>query len=399
MSQDWVEFAAVKAAVSLEMVFRLYRVDGLRSTRPGQLRGCCPMHRAGGDDAFHANLTKNAFQCFYCQAGGNVLDFVAAMEKCSIRQAALWLQRRFDVRGVPDWNGAGIEKRKLVPKKVEVNLPLRFRLQGVNPCHPYLGQRGITSATARYFGAGLFAGPGLMRGRIVIPIQDELGRTVAYAGRSLDGQAPRYKLPAGFRKSAVLFNLHRAAASGCDDAVVVEGFFDCMKVHQAGFASVVALMGTTLSAQQAMLLRARFGGLVLLLDGDAAGQRGANAIAAQLRDAGHVEVLELPAGAQPDQLSSREIRQLLGHRQAAYTRNLATLNLREIPISLENRSGQNASDRDAPDLQPTGDLGFADAGTSEASSGNNSAAEPVSQRKRTDLPKQAAAGYNKVCPE
>ncbi len=54
-------------------------------------------------------------------------------------------------------------------------------------------------------------------------------------------------MPAGFRKSAVLFNLHRAAASGSDEVVAVEGFFDCMKGHQAGFTSVVALMGTTLS--------------------------------------------------------------------------------------------------------------------------------------------------------
>lgn len=349
MSQGWVEFAAVKAAVRLDMVFHLYRVEGLRTTGPGQLRGRCPIHRQDGDDAFHAHLTKNAFRCFYCQAGGNVLDFVAAMEKCSIREAALLLQKRFDVRGAQGWSGPGKGKKKLVPGKVEVNLPLRFRLRGVNPCHPYLAQRGITSATARQFGAGFFAGPGLMSGRIVIPIQDELGRTVAYSGRSLDGQVPRYKLPAGFRKSSVLFNLHRAAASGCDEAVVVEGFFDCMKVHQAGFASVVALMGTTLSAQQGRLLRDRFHSLVLLLDGDAAGQRGAAAIAAQLGDACHVAVLELSAGAQPDQLSSGEIHKVLGHRRP----------------SRETKS----------------------------------AAEPGAQRERMDLPKQLVAGYNRFCPE
>jgi len=68
-----------------------------------------------------------------------------------------------------------------------------------------------------------------MRGRLVIPIADELGQTVAYAGRSLDGQDPRYKLPVGFRKSWVLFNLHRATACRRDEVVVVEGFFDCMK--------------------------------------------------------------------------------------------------------------------------------------------------------------------------
>jgi DNA primase len=381
MSQGWVEFAAVKAVVSLEMMFRLYRVDGLRSIRPGQLRGRCPIHGKGGDDAFHAHITKNAFQCFYCQAEGNVLDFVAAMEKCSIRQAALLLQRLFDVCGDQDWSRAGGETKKLVPKKVEVNLPLRFRLQGVNPCHPYLAERGITSATARHFGAGFFVGPGLMSGRIVFPIHDELGRIVAYGGRSLDGQVPRYRLPTGFRKSAVLFNLHRAAALGCDEAIVVEGFFDCMKVHQAGFASVVALMGTTLSAQQQTLLVDRFPSLVLLLDGDAAGQRGATAIAAQLSGACHVEVVELRAGIQPDQLSNCEIHQLLGHRQAC-ARNLATLYLRERPISQGNRSGQNAEDQ-----------------TSEAPLGTKLTAELGSQRKEMDLPKQSEAGYNKVSPE
>src|SRR5437764_10667134 len=111
-------------------------------------------------------------------------------------------------------------------------------------------------------------------------------------------------MPAGFRKSAVLFNLHRAAASGSDDVVAVEGFFNCMKVHQAGFTSVVALIGTTLSAQQAKLLRDRFRGLVLLLDGDAAGQRRATAIAAQLSGVCHVETGRTPSGVQPDQLSS-----------------------------------------------------------------------------------------------
>lgn len=387
MSQDWVEFAAVKAAVSLAMVFRLYRVDGLRTMGSDQLRGRCPIHRQGGDDAFHAHMTKNAFQCFYCHTGGNVLDFVAAMEKCTVRQAALWLQKRFDVRGAHHGSGVGNGKNKLVPGKVEVNRPLRFRLQGVNPCHPYLAERGITVATARHFGVGFFAGPGLMSGRIVIPIRDELGRTVAYGGRSLDGQAPRYKLPAGFRKSAVLFNLHEAAATGCDEVVVVEGFFDCMKVYQAGFASVVALMGTTLSKRQEELLRDRFRGLALMLDGDAAGRRGAITIAAQLGDAFYVELIQLSASTQPDQLSSREVHQLLKPRQAA-ARNLAALYLREIPISPGNRSGQNAVHGTAPDRQPTG-----------ASSASTSVAEPISQRKRMDLPKQSAARYNKVCPE
>ncbi|MGA7410202.1 MAG: hypothetical protein WBW33_06935 [Bryobacteraceae bacterium] len=80
-----------------------------------------------------------------------------------------------------------------------------------------------------------------MSGRLVIPIHNERGELVAYAGRSIDGSEPRYKLPAGFRKSQVLFSLHRVTGP---DVIVVEGFFDCMKVWQAGHQAVVSLMGS-----------------------------------------------------------------------------------------------------------------------------------------------------------
>ena len=74
-----------------------------------------------------------------------------------------------------------------------------------------------------------------MAGRVVIPIHDENGFLVAYAGRSLDETDPKYRFPPRFRKSLVLFNLHRAAAEG-KSVIVVEGFFDCFKVHQASAA-------------------------------------------------------------------------------------------------------------------------------------------------------------------
>ena len=90
--KDWVAFGAVKEEVSLEMVLRHYQVPGLRRHRR-QLEGCCPIHRGKRADSFRASLAKNVFHCFACQARGDVLDFVAAMERCSIREAALRLQR------------------------------------------------------------------------------------------------------------------------------------------------------------------------------------------------------------------------------------------------------------------------------------------------------------------
>ena len=152
-----------------------------------------------------------------------------------------------------------------------------------------------------------------MKGRVVIPIHDEGGRLVGYAGRSLDGSQPRYKFPGGFRKSQVLFNFHRAAATSCETVVVVEGFFDCLKVYQAGCENVVALMGTELYEHPARLLRERFAaGVALLLDGDAAGRAGRGRAAARLRGACAVREWELPEGRQPDQLPEGQLRELIG---------------------------------------------------------------------------------------
>src|SRR5262249_40826369 len=79
--------------------------------------------------------------------------------------------------------------------------------------HPYLEQRGIQGQTAAWFGAGYYGGSGFLRGRMVFPIHDEGGELVAYAGRAMDGQEPRYLFPPGFGKAQVGFNLHRAVES------------------------------------------------------------------------------------------------------------------------------------------------------------------------------------------
>jgi DNA primase len=96
----------------------------------------------------------------------------------------------------------------------------------------------------------------MLRGRIVIPIHNPSGELVAYAGRAIDGREPKYRFPAGFRKSLVLFNLHRAIASKARTVIVVEGFFDAIAVHQAGY--LIALMGSTISRHQVDLLSDHF---------------------------------------------------------------------------------------------------------------------------------------------
>jgi len=99
MQDNWVNFRAVKAAVTMQMVLDHYGVDWLLEKGYG-LRGHCPIHQSEARETFHVSLTKNAFHCFSCKARGNVLDFVAAMEKCSVHDAALKLAEWFEV-GTP----------------------------------------------------------------------------------------------------------------------------------------------------------------------------------------------------------------------------------------------------------------------------------------------------------
>lgn len=336
--ENWVDFRAVKQGVSMEMVLGRYGVE-LRRANKTSLRGRCPLPAHGSDhskDSFGVNTEKSIWACQSSSCvkaragrkGGNVLDFVAAMEQCSVRDAALKIQTWFGVAGVATEKKATPAPEQLVAGGKEgsepargtglienaVNLPLTFTLKGVDPSHPYLAERGIEQGIAEYFGVGFFRGKGLMSGRVVVPIHNERESLVAYAGRSIDGAEPKYKLPAGFRKSLVLFNLHRALRTGQEAqgrVVVVEGFFDCMKVVQAGFPATVALMGNTLSAAQEALLLAHFREVVLMLDGDEAGLAAAEKIAGRLVHQFFVCVVDLPAGAQPDRLSSEVIRELL----------------------------------------------------------------------------------------
>lgn len=308
----WVDFRQIKDAVPIGAVLERYAWKCLRRCGD-RVQGRCPIHRGQGENAFHADLCNNGFHCFSCHAGGSVLDLVAKLERCSVRQAAVLLQEWFGLdrpvfrpaRGTPT------PEEKRIRGKTKEAVPLRFSLRPIDHRHWYLSRRGIHADTAVHFGAGYYAGPGLLRGRVVIPIHNEHGQLLAYAGRSIDQVGPKYKLPGGFAKSQVLFNLHRALAQGQDSVIVVEGFLDCMKVHQSGHACVVALMGCRLSAEQEKLLLERFRKTVWMLDGDLAGQQATRSIVGRLVNRSTISVVSLIAGQQPDRMSSEDIQVVL----------------------------------------------------------------------------------------
>lgn len=321
MTRNWVDFRAVKAGVSMEMALAHYGVVLHRVNRC-HLRGRCPLptHESKSSaQSFIVNIEKNAWAChsISCatarggQLGGNVLDFIASMENCSIRAAGLRLQDWFGMNTSPGSPGATVHASPELPVdglgNGDSNQPLPFTLTGVDSQHPYLRERGVSPETAQHFGIGFFPGKGSMAGRIVIPIHNEDRVLMAYAGRGLDQTEPKYRFPARFRKSLILFNLHRAVHQG-KRVVIVEGFFDCFKVHQAGVPCVVALMGCSFSRRQTDLLEQHFSEALLLLDGDKAGRTASATIAAQLVSKLSTRIVNVPDGTQPDQLSEDQIR-------------------------------------------------------------------------------------------
>ena len=123
----WLNFQSIKQEVNLESMLRHYGVN-LRRSGKDQHRGRCPIHRGEGREAFHANLVRNVFHCFACGAGGTVLDFVAAMEHCSLYDAAQKLQA---MAGSSAQVTPTANNKELVTKRRRVSSPLPFTLRGV----------------------------------------------------------------------------------------------------------------------------------------------------------------------------------------------------------------------------------------------------------------------------
>jgi DNA primase len=284
---NWVDFKEIKSRVRIDQVLEHYGLQKSLKKRGSNLVGPCPIHKGTNPTQFQVSLEKNNFNCFgECQGGGNVIDFVAKMEEVSIKQAALLLQEWFRVgeeasEQEPAAHAPAAAERKERTKdepakeenKEQVNVPLTFALKNLDQEHPYLATRGLAKETVTEFGVG-YCSKGLMARRIAIPIHNERGELVAYAGR-WPGDPPGgellYKLPAGFHAALVVFNLHRAKSIAREQGLVLVGdLFDCMRLWQTGMKNVIALLGSALSPEQASQIveTVRATGKVALMVGD-----------------------------------------------------------------------------------------------------------------------------------
>jgi len=193
------------------------------------------------------------------------------------------------------------------------NPPLGFRLTNLETTRPLLAQLGIEPSIADLFDLGYCSAAGCLAGRIIVPIHNVSGALLAYAGCSVDSAVVPQRLffPPQFDPSLEVYNLHRAIAPQKEEVIVVEDFFDCMKVHQAGFPAVIALMGHEMSMAQEAALVAKFTRLLLFLDGDDAGWRSAQECIRRLATQAFVRTAILPSHSKPINLSEDEIRAII----------------------------------------------------------------------------------------
>jgi DNA primase len=325
-ADKFVGFDALKRSVSMAQVLGRYGLLDRLHRSGDSLSGVCPIHAGHNPMQFRVSLSKNCWICFGdCHTGGSIVDFVSRKEGIGIRDAALLIQEWFQVQ--PGGNGNHGPNGHKPPCAVSAaapeppggnNRPLGFTLGPLDQDHPYLYERGLTAETIATFGVG-YCSRGMLAGWIAIPIHNAEAKLVAYAGRwpgrPPEG-TPRYRLPRGFRKSLELFNLHRAMlAERSLPLVVVEGFFGCMNLWQAGHRRVVSLMGSMLSCAQEQLIVKTVGcdgKVILLFDEDAAGRKGRAEARARLARSVKVAAVKFDAeGAQPDQLPPERLLELL----------------------------------------------------------------------------------------
>jgi DNA primase len=306
--------------------------------------GLCPFHTEK-TPSFSVHAGHQFYKCFGCGAGGDVFKFIMEIERVSFFEALKLLAERNGIEmpkrdySDPDskLRGALMEMHEIASRVFQSNLNSSAGADARN----YLAGRHVTPEHSAGFGLGLSDASGQQlvrqlesrfapehleqsglvmkrqdgsgyfdrfRGRLMFPIHNESGKVIGFGGRALrSADEPKYlnspETPL-YRKSYVLYNLHRAkdAVRKFEFAVLVEGYMDVIGVYSAGVHNVVASCGTALTSTQVRALKRHSERIVVNFDPDAAGANAAERSIQMLLDENfQVRVLELEGDLDPDE--------------------------------------------------------------------------------------------------
>jgi len=302
-------FRHLKARVGIGAILALYGLDLHLERRGDQLFGSCPLHGGDNQSAFRVNLERGLWRCFTACGGGDTVDLIRKIEHCSYSEAARHLQRiAAGLPKAPQTIGPSI----LSPERVFTPFT---RSLALNPrCHFLQNIKAILPATAARFKAGTSCSSSFLRNSVAVRLHDMDGNPLGYCGRRLmpdeTSRFGKWRFPNNFPKAQILYNAHRARCFRNQGIVVVECPWAVMRIVQAGFPNAVALLGTTLSPTQiAWLATAK--SVLLMLDGDPAGNSAASSILYTLCGSTKVLRHQLTHNMEPEDLSESALRSVL----------------------------------------------------------------------------------------
>ena len=327
----------------------IVRVVGeyVRLKKNGQnFTGLCPFH-SEKTPSFAVHPVKQIYHCFGCGVGGDVFKFVMEMDKCDFMEAVRTVADKCGI-AIPRARESSPEERReqqqrtaLVELHREAAAFFARQLESTpegKAARGYLADRGLDAEAIARFGLGYAPASGeallrhlktkyseklvelaglasrdpsgrvhdRFRRRIIFPIANESGKVVAFGGRALGDDLPKYlnspETPI-YIKSSVLYHLDRAKEPirAADAAILVEGYMDTIAVARGGINNVVASCGTSLTEAQVKLISRFTRRIIVNYDPDTAGQAATErSLAILLEHNCDVRVLALPGGKDPD---------------------------------------------------------------------------------------------------
>ncbi len=340
----------VRAAADIVKIVR----DYVKLRKAGaNFVGLCPFHQEK-TPSFAVHPVKQIFHCFGCGVGGDVFKFVMLIDNLSFPEALRRVAEKVGVRLLErDFEGAGdanARERAILFKIHEAATSFyASQLGGTaegRAARAYLADRGLSDEVVGRFRLGYASSDGQsltrwmldsnfemaaleksglvlrdaegkrhydrFRRRVIFPIANDSGKVVAFGGRALGEDQPKYlnspETPI-YTKSRVLYHLDRAggAIRRLDYAILVEGYMDCIAVASAGIENVVASCGTSLTESHIRLLSRYSRRIVVNYDPDSAGVAAAERSLNLLLEAGfEAKVLALPGGLDPDSFVRRQ---------------------------------------------------------------------------------------------
>ncbi|HIR39921.1 MAG TPA: DNA primase [Candidatus Coproplasma stercoripullorum] len=328
----------------------------------GTYWACCPFHHEK-TASFHIDENRQFYHCFGCGVSGNVITLVKEMENVDFVDAVKMLAERANLplpKTTFDGERAAEVKRKRDTLLKIMNDCAHFYLDNLNSGKAeahinYILSREIPAGVVRSFGLGaslnysdlpkFLLAKGYSKqdiidsgavnevegrlsdaqgGRLIFPIINQFDEVVAFGGRALKktdfAKYKNTKETLIFNKSKMLYNINRLKklrrAGGLKEVIMVEGYMDTVSLHQGGFKNVVASMGTSLTQEQARLIKRYCSTVLISYDGDSAGQKANMRGLEILKSEGiDVRVVPLPDGLDPDdvikKLGAEEYRKCL----------------------------------------------------------------------------------------